>query len=180
LNSGQFLGKRVLQLDFDPRRLPVKAVDYLVQNAYREPILSLDSYGGYLIYRLYPDEKVFIDDRHDFYGEEYLREYLKFLHAEPDWEVFLDKQHVNLILLPTKSRVSDALRQSQAWRTVYSDETATIFDRRGRGTQRVSMLNPRIAFTSTGCSPRCAGRNFHAGSAARILESISADPGSRM
>ena len=85
-----------------------------------------------MIYRLYPAQKVFIDDRHDFYGEEYLRKYLKVLHVEPDWQAVLDENHVDLIVMPTRSKISDALRQSEVWRGIYSDNTAALFERSAR------------------------------------------------
>ena len=129
LNHGKILGRTALDAHFDAKRFPVQAVDFLVQHGYREPIFSLDSYGGYLIYRLYPNQKVLIDDRHDFYGEEYLTRYLKVLHVEPGWQTVLDEQHVSLIVMPTKSRISDALRQTAQWSATHSDETAVVFER---------------------------------------------------
>jgi hypothetical protein len=132
LNQGVILGRQALNAHFDPNRFPVQAVDFMVRHGYREPIFSLDSYGGYLIYRLYPAQKVFIDDRHDFYGEEYLRKYLKVLHVEPDWQAVLDENHVDLIVMPTRSKISDALRQSEVWRGIYSDNTAALFERSAR------------------------------------------------
>ena len=132
LNQGNILGRQALNARFNPNRFPVHAVDFMVQHGYREPIFSLDSYGGYLIYRLYPAQKVFIDDRHDFYGEEYLKKYLKVVHVEPGWQTVLDENQVNLIVMPTRSKITDALRQSAAWRGVYSDNTATVFERFAR------------------------------------------------
>src|ERR1700722_13905831 len=41
----------------------------------------------------------------------------------------------------------------------------------------VSMPKPRMAFTSTGCLPRMAGRNFQLGRAAITLAVIAAGPG---
>ncbi|MGE5734550.1 MAG: hypothetical protein ACM34E_05620, partial [Acidobacteriota bacterium] len=132
LNQGVILGRQVLNAHFNPNHFPVQAVDFMVRHGYGEPIFSLDSYGGYLIYQLYPTQKVFIDDRHDFYGEEYLRKYLKVLHVESDWQAVLDENHVDLIVMPTKSKISDALRQSAAWRGIYSDNTAAVFERSAR------------------------------------------------
>ena len=58
--------------DFPAPRFPVQLVS---QNAARWPageaprrMLSSDAWGGYLIYRFYPEQKVFIDGRSDFYG----------------------------------------------------------------------------------------------------------------
>ena len=53
------------------------------------PILSPDYWGGYLIYRLYPAVRVVVDDRHDLYGAEFLKSYLRMVHVEQGWEEFL-------------------------------------------------------------------------------------------
>ena len=51
----------------------------------REPVFCPDSWGGYLIYRLYPETKVVVDDRHDLYGEQFFKQYLKAVRIEPGW-----------------------------------------------------------------------------------------------
>lgn len=132
LNHGKIFGRQVLDAHFNAERFPVHAVDFLIDHGNREPIFSLDSYGGYLIYRLYPNVKVFIDDRHDFYGEAYLTKYLKVVHVEPGWQTVLDEAHANVVLVPTKSRISDALGQNAEWKTQFSDATATVFQRSSR------------------------------------------------
>lgn len=129
-NSGALFGKTVINAHFDAARFPVQAVNVLQQQRNRNPIFSLDSWGGYFIYRLYPGTPVFIDDRHDFYGEPYIREYLKVIHIEPGWESVLDGAHVNLIVMPSKSRISDALRKSGSWKVAYEDTVSVMFERR--------------------------------------------------
>jgi hypothetical protein len=129
-NQGRLLGPQLLNAHFSEQRFPVRAVDFLVQRGNREPIFSLDTYGGYLIYRLYPNTKVFVDDRHDFYGEEYLKKYLKVVRAEAGWERVLDEWQVNLAVLPTQSKISEALRAAPGWIVLHSDSTATLFQRK--------------------------------------------------
>ena len=75
-----------------------------MQRGIHEPIFAPDSWGGYLIYRLYPQNKVFVDDRHDLYGEEFLKDYLKAIRLTPDWNGFLGEKRVNWALLPAESR----------------------------------------------------------------------------
>jgi hypothetical protein len=82
-----------------------------------------------LIYRLYPGTKVFLDDRHDFYGEAFVRAYLKLLHAEPGWNQVLDHLGVNLIVVPSKSKLGDALQHELGWKPIYNDEVAKVFER---------------------------------------------------
>jgi hypothetical protein len=127
--QGSLFGRQVMNAHFDEKRFPVQALDSLVPRGIWEPTFSLDSWGGYLIYRLYPGTRVFVDDRHDFYGEPFLRDYLKVLHTEPGWEKVLDGLGANLILIPTKSKLATALRTTPAWRITYTDETATAFER---------------------------------------------------
>jgi hypothetical protein len=128
-NHGELFGSQLVNVQFSDQRFPVQAVNSLIQRGNREPIFSLDSWGGYLIYRLYPDVKVLVDDRHDFYGEPFLRDYLKVLHVEPGWDTVLDNLHVNLVLMPTKSKLAQALRGSPTWRLTYEDDTAVVFQR---------------------------------------------------
>ncbi|MGA7221048.1 MAG: hypothetical protein WBX38_22225, partial [Candidatus Sulfotelmatobacter sp.] len=88
-HGGSFDGRRLMNAHFDARRFPVAAVNYLEQRGAQGSILSVDYWGGYLIYRLSPRAKVVIDDRHDFYGELFLKSYLKMVHLEPGWDEFL-------------------------------------------------------------------------------------------
>jgi hypothetical protein len=114
---------------FDAKHFPVQAVDHLAAEHITDPIFTQDSWGGYLIYRLYPQTKVVVDDRHDFYGEQFLREYLKVLHVETGWQSTLDGWNVNLVVMPLNSKLTAALKQDSAWRTIESDEIAVTFHR---------------------------------------------------
>jgi len=128
LNGGRVLNKQVIAAHFEPSRFPVRAVSVLAERGSTNPIFSLDSWGGYLIYTRYPEQRVFVDDRHDFYGEPYLRDYLRVLHVEPGWQEILDRWGVNLVVFPAKSKFSGALVRA-GWKTMYQDETAAIFVR---------------------------------------------------
>ena len=132
-HQGTLFGTPVMNAHFDATRFPVQAVDWLEQRGNREPVFTLDSWGGYLIYRLYPGTKVFVDDRHDFYGEPFVRDYLQLLHVEPGWNQVLDQLGVNLIVVPAKSKLGDRLQQAPGWKPIHQDEVANIFERsRGR------------------------------------------------
>lgn len=129
LQQGRLVGRELMAAHFDTARFPAQALDALQHQGNREPIFSLDSWGGYFIYRLYPENKVFVDDRHDFYGEAYVREYLRVIHLDPGWQQVLDLWKVNLVVMPSRAKLSDALRRSSSWTVIYNDTTATIFQR---------------------------------------------------
>src|SRR3984893_5054019 len=106
---------------FDAGHFPVQAGEAIVQRGIHEPIFAPDSWGGYLIYRFYPRNRVFVDDRHDLYGEEFLREYLKAIRLAPDWNGFLDQKKVNWALLPAESSLANMLEETSQWNLVYQD-----------------------------------------------------------
>jgi hypothetical protein len=129
LHQGRVLDRQVMDAHFDPARFPVQAVDALQRQGIRQPIFTLDAWGGYFIYRLYPGNRVFVDDRHDFYGDAYIQEYLKVIHVEPGWEQILDRWGVNLVVMPSKGKLSEALKGRRGWKPVFLDTTATVFQR---------------------------------------------------
>ena len=129
--QGKWFQRPVINAHFDEQRFPVRATDFLQQSGSHDPVFSLDSWGGYLIFRLYPETKVFIDDRHDFYGDAMLREYLKVLHLESGWQEVLNQWHVNSVLLPGKSKISTALKD-MGWRVTYEDSVAVVLVRKSK------------------------------------------------
>jgi hypothetical protein len=129
-HGGRLGSTQLINAYFDPKRFPAEAVDAIAQRQIAEPLFSLDYWGGYLIYRRYPREKVFIDDRHDFYGDAYIKDYLKVTLAQPGWDKVLDAEHVNWVLMPAESSLASVLRLSPAWKTMHEDKTAVLFQRR--------------------------------------------------
>jgi len=93
------------------------------------PVLSPDYWGGYLIYRLYPKQRVVVDDRHDFYGDEFFKSYLKMVHVELGWEEFLLEHEVSCLLLPRNAALTNTLLETRDWKPIYTDEVAIAFVR---------------------------------------------------
>lgn len=127
--QGRAGAQQWMDAHFDASRFPVQAVDAIVQRNIREPIFAPDSWGGYLIYRLYPQNKVFVDDRHDLYGEQFLKDYLKTLRLTPEWADFLNQRRVKWVLIPAESALANMLGLTQQWRVVYRDGTSVLFER---------------------------------------------------
>lgn len=124
LGSGQLMNAH-----FDAKRFPVEAVNRIEQHGIREPIFSEDYWGGYIIYRLYPQNRVFVDDRHDFYGDAFLKRYLKIIRVEPGWEAGLKSMNPNWILLPRESTLTNILKEMPQWKVIYEDENAALFQK---------------------------------------------------
>jgi len=128
-NGGRVGSSLVMDAHFDSKRMPVEAVNYLERNEVRGPVLSPDYWGGYLIYRLYPKTRVVVDDRHDLYGAQFFRSYLKMMQVGLGWEEFLKAHEASCVLLPRDSALANVLAVSEGWKAIYSDDVAIAFVR---------------------------------------------------
>jgi hypothetical protein len=127
IHGGNLGPTKLIDARFDAKRFPVAGVDFINNRNIAGPIFTPDSWGGYVIYRLYPRSKVVIDDRHDFYGEAFLRSYLKTIHLEPGWQDFLEQYPARVLIVPKGSALANILIETKDWRSVYRDDVAVIF-----------------------------------------------------
>jgi hypothetical protein len=132
LHGGRLFSHPWLNAHFNPRAYPVRAARFIAENGIHDHLFSSDSWGAYLIYRLYPETKVYFDDRHDFYGEAFVREYGVTVSAVRVWQQPLDRHQVQWVLMPVDAPLSSLLRASSAWRAVYDDGVAILFAREPR------------------------------------------------
>ena len=126
-NGGRTGSKQLMHATFEPTRMPVEAVNFVEQHAVKGPVFAPDSWGGYLIYRLHPREKVVLDDRHDLYGESFLKSYLTTLHGESGWRQFLEEHEIGCIVLPKDAALTSLLLATGDWKPIYKDPVAIVF-----------------------------------------------------
>ncbi len=116
-----------LRAEYDPERYPAKALAVLRQPECAGPIFTNDEWGDYLIYRLYPQTKVFVDGRSDFYGAKFGQNYLAVMNGKYDWEKTLEGYGVTTVLLPAAASLASTLKESPRWRIIYDDGMAIVF-----------------------------------------------------
>ena len=71
--------------EFDPESYPAAAVKMLKADAAAR-IFTDDEWGDYLIWSLYPKNRVFVDGRSDFYGDDFEDKYIDVLKVKYGWE----------------------------------------------------------------------------------------------
>jgi hypothetical protein len=110
------------------RTYPVGAVEYLRAHPAPSGMLSDDHWGGFLIWSLWPDHKVFIDGRLDIY--EYggvLADYLSIARADQNTFLLLKKYGIESCLLPRQGPLVAKLEASPNWEKAYEDGNSVIF-----------------------------------------------------
>ena len=141
-NGGWLSTRRVMDAHFDPKRFPVGATEFIARQGIHDHVFNPDAWGGYLIYRLYPDYRVYVDDRHDLYGETFLKEYLKVMDVELGWKEVLDERKIDWVLIPPKIALSNTLKESPGWKVAYDDGVAILFQRTGSATGSMENAKP--------------------------------------
>ncbi|MCX7609248.1 MAG: hypothetical protein N2049_08545, partial [Anaerolineales bacterium] len=114
----------------ESKTYPQGAVAWISENRPKGQLYNTYGWGGYLIWKLYPDYPVYIDGRADVYGDEFIYEYLRLYAALPGWETKLEKANVHLALIEPESGLAYAMRQSDAWQLVYEDSLSVLFVRK--------------------------------------------------
>jgi hypothetical protein len=145
-----------LLADYDAEHYPAKALAVLEGPEFARGVFTNDEWGDYLIYKLYPRVKVFVDGRSDFYGGAFSRKYLEITDAQHMWQQHLDKFGVHTVLMPVGAPLASVLKESRRWRVAHDDRVAIVFRRRESGVaapadsqSTVSLLSPAGARDGT-------------------------------
>ncbi|MBI4008602.1 hypothetical protein HY357_00040 [Candidatus Roizmanbacteria bacterium] len=132
-----FIRKQTVKL---VRPLPTNSIAF-IKNNLKGNIFNEHAIGGYLLYRLGPKHKVFIDGRTDMYMDKVLPDYHGISeNDDTDAELMvyfddlLNKYDVSWVILSTKrlsiwQRIAKNLAQDKRWSLVFFDDTDEIFVR---------------------------------------------------
>jgi hypothetical protein len=140
--------------EFDPKSFPAGAIDTLAAIPAAR-IFTYDQWGDYLIYRLYPNHKVFVDGRCDYFGSDFEKKVADVVSVNHGWEKTLAQYRVDTILMPPSSPLTGVLKESSRWRVVYDDGVSLVF-RSTNGAATVSAAAGTEA--SQGLDSRAVGR----------------------
>ncbi|MBI4491277.1 MAG: hypothetical protein HY690_00585 [Chloroflexi bacterium] len=109
---------------------PSGAVAYLRTHDPGGNLFNEYGWGGYLVYHLYPQRRVFVDGRTDAYGKEFLNRYGALVQLAPGWRQVLDRYDVRLVLVKKESSLAVALQDDPAWEEVHAGQVERLFARR--------------------------------------------------
>src|SRR6185369_10383791 len=122
----------------DTTYYPVTVTDYIVKNNLKGPMFNLYVWGGYLIWRLGPETKVFCYGR-QLYSERYWEYMSGIMMGDPEspyWKKLFTKYNIQTVILPfvTDTGIPFPLTQSlyedKEWIMVFVSENAALFRKR--------------------------------------------------
>ena len=110
---------------------PIRAVEYLCKHPEINGNMFNDySWGGYIIYKTYPERKVFIDNRIQLYEKSLLKKFAGVVLLTEDWETLDGEYSFDYVIINKEYPLEELLNLSSKWRLVYSDKIASIFVRK--------------------------------------------------
>jgi len=114
----------------EARTLPSAAVSFFSNNQLPGPLLNYYNWGGYLIWKLYPAYRVYIDGRSDLYGDAFMDQAgATYNISNESWREPLEKWQIRSVILPPNAPLVSALRCQIGWKEVYGDPQAVIFEK---------------------------------------------------
>ncbi len=107
---------------------PIKEVEFIKTNHIKGNILSNFGYGSYISYKLYPQNKIFMDGRYEEVYYDYMVPLLKeFFLAYPHWKQLLDNFPPDVMIIEKSYPIYNVLKQKNEWSVVYEGRNFGVF-----------------------------------------------------
>jgi hypothetical protein len=130
----------------EAEQYPQKAVAFLRAGGHPQNIFVYYDWGGYAIWKLYPQYRVFVDGRADLYGSalsgddlhnndlydndlhdnDLLRQFKTAVYLRTGWRGVLDRWKVEAVLVPPSCALAQALLLDPNWHTGFRDPKAIL------------------------------------------------------
>jgi hypothetical protein len=106
---GQPVDGKLVRRDF-----PVEAADFLAAHPAPGHMLNSYGWGGYLVYRLFPQQPVFIYGDAAVSGDQLLNDYSQLQYLGPQQAALLDRYQVNWVIFRSDDSIITELRQDHS------------------------------------------------------------------
>lgn len=135
--------------------VPVKATEFIRESGLEGRMFNSYHFGGYLILRLYPAQRVFIDGRVDMYGDDLLKDYLQIIWGAPNWQSLFAAHQIDYIVVERRVSLRQLLLCRGDYKLVYDDaDTSILVQDAPRYAAIIARYRPPTGETDSGrCRP---------------------------
>jgi hypothetical protein len=117
------------RFEAEQKILPVEAADWIAAQQPAGKMFNSYNWGGYLLWRLWPEYPVYADGRTDVYPNTFLQEYLQIVTGQLDAPLLFDERGVRTVIIEPESPLVKQLTQSGRWREAHRDVLAVVLVR---------------------------------------------------
>lgn len=109
-------------------RYPILAIEFIKINEIKGNLLINFGLGSYASYKLYPNNKIFIDGRYEEVYYDYMMPMLRnFYSLRPGWDKLLKKFPPDVMVIEKFYPVYFALQKDKNWALIYEDNFFGVF-----------------------------------------------------
>ena len=121
------------QAETEAKEFPAAAVSFIAAHRPPAPMLNHYNWGGYFIWKLYPDYRVYIDGRADLYGDAFMNNLAAVYYLKGNaWQSTFAQWGIRTVALPPDAPLVTALRALPEWETIYSDDQAVVLTKKAQ------------------------------------------------
>jgi hypothetical protein len=117
------------QPEAEATHFPAGAVAYLAAHPPAGHMFNHYDWGGYLIFKLYPATRVYIDGRADLYGDRLMEQRANTYYLTDGWQQSLSEWKIRTVIVPPDAPLATGLRSAPGWVHSYQDSRSVIFSR---------------------------------------------------
>jgi tetratricopeptide (TPR) repeat protein len=115
----------------EERDFPKKAVDFILENNISGNLFNDFNSGAYLIGRVFPERKVFIDGRTELYGKDFFQQYQSAMSGNAkDFDAIMDRYNISGILMSLTSErpynIINLACKVKGWKVVFLDAAGLV------------------------------------------------------
>jgi hypothetical protein len=109
---------------------PKPAIAYMRTHNLPPRVFASYSWGGYLLWNLFPKYRDYMDSRADtLYTRKILQGYLDIYTAAPDWKQTLNQYRIQTVLIERGAPLVQVLALTKGWHLRYQDSMASLYSR---------------------------------------------------
>ncbi len=127
--NGKLFGVELVRSRFSPKDKPTEVTLDAIKKYGLDPNrgFNLDNWGGFIRYKA--GYRVFIDDRVDFYGQDFYFDYGDMARVTPNWKTLMDKYKIQWVLFPRNGIIITRLKTEPGWKLLAQDECSVLYVR---------------------------------------------------
>ena len=125
-------------------------VNFVKNNKLAGPVFNNFDVGSYLIWKLYPEFRVFVDGRPEAYSTDFFQKIYIPMQESPElWQKYSDQYKINYVffdyhdITPWAQTFLSFISQDKNWPLVYKDNSIVIFLR--RTSQNLPIIQKLVA-----------------------------------
>ena len=116
------------QAEAEAKNFPVAATAFLQQQHPPGPMMNNYNWGGYFIWKLYPQYRVFMDGRADVYGDALMTDFSDSYYLTGNWRKSLQTWNIQTVVLPPDASLGHRASVRSGVEQIYSDSEAALAD----------------------------------------------------